>query len=70
MVIASRLRATLFVPKMRQRKILRLEAAMKTLDELINKSELGWDTVQQWLAEAKTRMKFCRETKIIPHGSF
>lgn len=26
--------------------------------------------MQQWLAEAKTRMKFCRETKIIPHGSF
>ena len=23
------------------------------MDELINKSELGWDTVQQWLAEAK-----------------
>lgn len=43
---------------------------MKTLDELINKSEPGRDTVQQWLAEAKTRMKFCRETKIIPHGSF
>ena len=43
---------------------------MKTLDELINKSEPGRDTVQQWLAEVKTRMKFCRETKIIPHGSF
>ena len=43
---------------------------MKTLDEPINKSEPGRDTVQQWLAEAKTRMKFCRETKIIPHGSF
>lgn len=43
---------------------------MKTSDELINKSEPGRDTVQQWLAEAKTRMKFCRETKIIPHGSF
>lgn len=43
---------------------------MKTSDELINKSEPGLDTVQQWLAEAKTRMKFCRETKIIPHGSF
>lgn len=43
---------------------------MKTLDELINKSEPGCDTVQQWPAEAKTSMKFCRETKIVPHGSF
>ena len=43
---------------------------MKTSDELINKSEPGLDTVQQWPAEAKTRMKFCRETKIMPHGSF
>lgn len=43
---------------------------MKTLDELINKSEPGLDTVQQWPAEAKTRMKFCLEMKIAPHGSF
>ncbi len=35
-----------FAAKIRQRKILRLEAAMKTLDELINKSEPGLDTVQ------------------------